>query len=382
MASKPVRVLLVDDDKDDYVLTRELFADMAGAYALDWENDFDGGLAAMCRGEHDVYLIDFRLGKRNGLDLLREAANSRCKGPVIVLTGQGERDIDLAAMRAGAADYLDKAHLDAAQLERSIRYAMQHRSNEEELERRVEERTDDLARANAELQETDRRKDEFLATLAHELRNPLASVRNALQIIRMFPAARPEIESATQIMERQLAQLVRLVDDLLDVSRISRGTIGLKMERLELATVVAHAVEATAPLCKQMDHRMTTELPPQSIHVRGDAVRLTQVIGNLLNNACKYSERGGDVRLRVERIGDEAVIAIRDSGIGIDPEQLSRIFDMFVQVDPSIDRSHGGLGVGLTLVKQLVELHGGIVEARSEGAGRGSEFIVRLPVAS
>jgi len=168
MDKPPVRVLLVDDDRDDYILTRDLFAEMSGErYTLDWVSDYDVALKGICRGEHDVYLLDFRLGRRNGLELLREARATSCKGPAILLTGQEEHDIDVAAMQAGAADYLDKSRLDAALLERSIRYALQHKRHEEELEARVQARTAELARANAALEEADRHKNEFLAMLAH-----------------------------------------------------------------------------------------------------------------------------------------------------------------------------------------------------------------------
>ena len=182
------------------------------------------------------------------------------------------------------------------------------------------------------------------------------------------------------MMERQVAQLVRLVDDLLDVSRISHGHIELRRERIELASVVHHAVEAAQPLLDGMEHDLTVTLPPQAIYVHADASRLAQVVGNLLNNAGKFTDRGGHIALIVECDGRQAVIRVRDNGIGIAPAQVPRIFDMFAQVDTSIERSTTGLGIGLSLVRQLLALHGGTVEARSAGIGRGSEFTVRLPV--
>jgi len=236
------------------------------------------------------------------------------------------------------------------------------------------------------LQEADRRKNEFLAMLAHELRNPLAPIRNALQIMRLTASRerqRPEdeaIRSASAMMERQVGQMVRLVDDLLDVSRISRGKIELRRERIELASAIHHAVEAIQPQCKSMDHVLTVLLPPKPIFLNADPTRLAQVLGNLLNNACKYTHKGGRIWLTVEREGAQAVIRARDNGIGIAANQLPRIFEMFVQIDTSLERSVSGLGIGLTLVKSLVEMHDGTVEAHSAGAGQGSEFTVRLPI--
>ena len=240
--------------------------------------------------------------------------------------------------------------------------------------------TDITARKQAEedLKEAGRRKDEFLAMLAHELRNPLAPIRNALQLIRLKGGG--EREPAMEMMERQVGQIVRLVDDLLDVSRVSRGNIELRKEQVELAAIVNHAVEAAGPPCERMEQELSITLPSQPIYLDADPIRLAQVVENLLNNACKFTPRSGRVRLTVEREGEYAVLRVRDSGIGIAADQLSRIFEMFVQVDTSLERTQGGLGIGLTLVKNLVEMHGGTVEARSPGAGLGSEFVVRLPV--
>jgi len=231
-----------------------------------------------------------------------------------------------------------------------------------------------------ELSQADRRKDEFIALLAHELRNPLAPISNALQIVRMADGKKETVQFAAGVMERQLAQLVRLVDDLLDVSRISRGKIELRRERVDLASAVAHAVESARPLARGMDQALTVTLPQESLQISADPIRLAQVIGNLLTNASKFTRRGGSIRLRAERDGGEAVIHVTDNGIGIAPEQLGRIFDMFTQLDTSLERAVSGLGIGLSLVRKLVEMHGGTVAARSEGLGRGSEFTVRLPL--
>ncbi len=235
-------------------------------------------------------------------------------------------------------------------------------------------------RLEESLRESDRRKSEFLATLAHELRNPLAPIRNALEILRRTGGDGPVVEQARCVMERQVRQMVRLVDDLLDIARISRDKLELRRERVELAAAVQSAVETSRPLLDAGGHRLTVVLPSEPIWLDADLTRLAQVFLNLLSNAAKYTERGGEIRLTAERQGPEVVVRVRDTGIGIPAEMLPRIFEMFTQVDQSLERSQGGLGIGLTLVKRLVEMHGGSIEARSDGPGLGSEFVVRLPV--
>jgi PAS domain S-box-containing protein len=230
------------------------------------------------------------------------------------------------------------------------------------------------------LQEADRRKNEFLALLAHELRNPLAPISNAVQVLRFKGGNQEVVQSASEMIERQVGQMVRLVDDLLDVSRISRGKIELRKERIELVFAVNHAAEAIRPNCERMDHELTLVLPPNPIFLNADPTRLAQILGNLLTNACKFTDKGGRIFLTVEREGVQAVIRVRDTGIGIAADQFTRIFNMFTQLDTSLERSVSGLGIGLTLVENLVELHGGTVGAHSAGIGHGSEFTVRLPV--
>jgi PAS domain S-box-containing protein len=233
-----------------------------------------------------------------------------------------------------------------------------------------------------ELRDTDQRKDEFLATLAHELRNPLAPIRNALEIMRVTGVDAATVQQAARTMiERQLGQMVRLIDDLLDVSRITRGRLTLRKERVDLASVVKSAVDTSLPLIEASGHELEIDLPDESIPLDADPVRLAQVFSNLLNNAARYMDRGGRIWLTAEIEGVEVLVTVRDTGIGIPPEALATIFDMFTQVDESLSQSQGGLGIGLTLVKRLVELHGGRVEAYSEGLGKGSKFTARLPIA-
>jgi signal transduction histidine kinase len=227
-----------------------------------------------------------------------------------------------------------------------------------------------------ELREQDRRKDEFLATLGHELRNPLAPLRNALEILRMTGASEP----IRGIMERQIHSLERLVDDLLQVSRVTRGQLTLRTERVDLAAVVRTAVETSRPGIDAAGHTLAVTLPADPLPLDGDPLRLTQIFANLLNNAAKYTDDGGRIDLVVARDGDEAVVRVRDTGVGIPADMLPRVFDLFTQVDRMNRRSQSGLGIGLALVKSLVSLHGGRVEAASDGPERGSEFTVRLPL--
>jgi PAS domain S-box-containing protein len=232
----------------------------------------------------------------------------------------------------------------------------------------------------AQLAEADRRKDEFLATLAHELRNPLAPIRNSLEIMKMPRLDAATVQRTRDIVERQVHHLVRLVDDLLDVSRVMRGKINLHVEPIEMATVVAQAVEMAQSLIEARGHRLALSLPERSLLVNADSVRLTQVIGNLLTNSAKYTEPNGHIWLSVREDAGEAVINVRDDGIGISSDMLPHVFELFVQADHASTKAAGGLGIGLTLVKNLVQMHGGTVDARSAGLGQGSEFSVRLPL--
>ena len=237
---------------------------------------------------------------------------------------------------------------------------------------------DELRRLNAELSLADRRKDEFIATLAHELRNPLAPMRNVLEILRLKDIADPQLQWARAVLERQMKHMTHLVDDLLEVARITQGKVELRRERVDLATAVQAAVEGVRPLV-QAAHELVVALPAEPLLLDADPTRLAQVILNLLNNAVKYTPDGGRIWLAAERDGDEAVITVRDSGIGIPPEHLDSVVEMFSQLAPAIDRAQGGLGIGLALVRGLVELHGGRVRAQSAGPGQGSAFSIRLP---
>jgi PAS domain S-box-containing protein len=281
-----------------------------------------------------------------------------------------ERPID-----DSAAPLLDEhGHVAGAVL--VFRDATAKRLQESELRSSGEQqrlRADQLAGA-------DQRKDEFLAMLAHELRGPLAPLCNMLEVLKRAGDDRQLVEQAHATMARQLAQMVRLVDDLLDVSRITRGRLQLRKGRIDLAAVLNQAVEACQPLAEGLQHKLNVSVPGDAIDLDGDPARLAQAFGNLLNNACKYTPQGGQIRLTAEKEGGEAVVSVKDNGIGISAEMLSHIFEMFTQADRTLERSHGGLGIGLALAKQLVEMHGGSVTASSAGPGQGSEFVVRLPI--
>jgi signal transduction histidine kinase len=255
---------------------------------------------------------------------------------------------------------------------------------EDAVESRRSEQIENAERRRVEgdLRQADRRKDEFLATLAHELRNPLAPIRNSLHILRLGGADNGTVDRIHEMLERQVNHLVRLVDDLMQVSRITRGQIELRKEQVELAAVVRTAVEASKPLIEAARHQLAISLPAEPLTLEADPVRLTQVLTNLLNNAAKYTDAGGQIWLTVRRDESDVILSVRDNGIGIPDKMLPKVFELFSQIDRALGRAQGGLGIGLTLVKTLVESHGGSVEGRSEGSGRGSEFVVRLPLAS
>jgi PAS domain S-box-containing protein len=241
--------------------------------------------------------------------------------------------------------------------------------------------TTQLKQAELALKEADRRKDEFLATLAHELRNPMAPIRSGLQILRLTGSSNKPAEHIHGMLERQVNQLIRLVDDLLEISRITGGKIELRREPVDLAVALHNAVETSRALIDAGGHQLTISLSHELLMLHADPVRITQIIANLLNNAAKYTDHGGQIWLTARREGSEAVVSVRDNGMGIPRSMLSQIFDMFTQAERTYGRAHGGLGIGLTLVRTLAEMHGGSVEARSEGPGKGSEFLVRLPLA-
>ena len=258
----------------------------------------------------------------------------------------------------------------------AARAAFRARQRQYQIREHIEERK----RTEQALRDADRRKNDFLAMLAHELRNPLAPIRNSLEIVRMTSAPGSAAARVGPIMERQVNHMVRLVDDLLEIARITRGKIVLRKESLDLTAVARGAIETSRPLIDMKRHRLTADIPDDPVIVEGDFVRLTQVIANLLNNAAKYTDSGGAIRLTLRRDGDSALVSVTDSGLGIATDMLERIFEPFIQIGRESTNAQGGLGIGLTLAKTLIEMHGGTIAARSAGAGTGSEFVVRMPL--
>ena len=358
------RIVLADDNADMRGYLRRL---LATRYEVEALPDGAAALEAIRREPPDLVLSDVMMPRLDGFGLLRALREDEAtRGiPVVLLSARAGEEARIEGLEHGADDYLVKPF------------------SAGELLARVGARLE-LARARRTvedaLRDADRRKDEFLATLAHELRNPLAPMRNALHALRIAGPDAPAAGRMHAMMERQVNHMVRLVDDLLEVSRITRGKIELRMEQVDLAAVVRAAVETSRPLIDAGGHALHIGLPPEPVALRADPVRLAQVIGNLLNNAAKYTDRGGQVTVTVRRTDHSAEVRILDSGIGIPGEMLPRVFEMFTQVDGSLEKAQGGLGIGLSLVKGLVELHGGEVEAFSDGPGSGSEFVVRLPL--
>ncbi len=372
-------ILIVDDSPEDRAAVRRHLSQDAGAdYRFIEAGDGPSGLDA-CRAEPPACLVlDFDMPGVDGLDFLDALAEFAGRGTiaVVMITGRGNEVTAVGSLKRGAQDYLVKGHYTPGTLRQTVADAIEKVDNQREMATQHAE----LDRLYREARESDRRKDEFLAMLAHELRNPLAPIRNASKVLRLNPD--PEIQRQMgEVIDRQIGHMGRLLDDLLDVSRISRGRITLRREGVDLDEAVNRAVETVRPPADHLGPTLTVTPAAQPITLTADPTRFEQVLINLLTNALKYTDPGGEVRVSVEAAPGEAIVRVSDTGVGIAPEMLSRVFDLFAQADRSLDRSQGGLGIGLTLVRLLVELHGGTVSASSPGLGRGSEFVVRLPTA-
>ncbi len=376
VATETIKVLLVEDDEDDYVLTRELLAESQGiTFVLDWVSDGRVALEQICEGRHDVCLLDYRLGARTGIEVLREAISQGCAMPVILLTGQGDKETDLEAMRAGAHDYLVKGQINSALLDRAIRYAIQKQRTQDEQLRRARE---EAARAEAEA--ANRAKDDFIAMVSHELRNPLGAILNSVRLLRGGTLQGEHVGRALDVIDRNTRRQVQLVDDLLDVARIVNGTLRITSATVDLREAIDAAIEVVQFAVDEKRIRLVTDLDVDPIRVSGDADRLQQVVWNLLSNAVKFSLPGGLVSVRMWRDGAHAVLVIADTGKGIAPELLPYVFDRFRQAEGAVATRTGGLGLGLAIVRHLVEAHGGTVHAESDGDARGATFTVRLPL--
>jgi signal transduction histidine kinase len=325
---------------------------------------------------HDVCLVDYRLGEHNGVEFIERAMQRECRAPIILLTGQGDHEIDMAAMNAGAADFLNKGQINADMLERSIRYAIQQRRAEEQRIRLFMEQA-----ARAEAEAANRAKDQFLAVLSHELRTPLTAVLASVDAMHKSCGLSGTATELVDIIRRNVELEARLIDDLLDLTRVARGKLELQRRPVDVHEELQHAVK----MCRQGDaqqKRIDVRMEAGAVHqwVSGDPARLQQVFWNLLKNAVKFTPEGGKVEvLTVNVRDDDAVrVSVRDTGIGIDAEALPKIFNAFEQGDKSITRQFGGLGLGLAITRALVELHGGRIMAESEGRYRGATFTVEL----
>jgi signal transduction histidine kinase/CheY-like chemotaxis protein len=269
--------------------------------------------------------------------------------------------------------------LDRPASARSMISAVQSALRDRRKQYRIRDQLEQQAQAERALVRADQRKDEFLATLAHELRNPLAPIRNGLQILAKLRGNDPQIRRLLDIMERQMAQMVKLIDELLDVSRISTGKVVLHKQRTDMRQIIGAALEGSQPLIDAAGHRLEVQAGDEAVWVYGDPGRLAQVVGNLVNNAAKYTPNGGHIVVRMKHWDRTVEVSVEDTGVGIPPDMLASVFDMFTQVNRTLDRSQGGLGIGLALVRRLMELHGGTVHAESGGPNRGSRFSIRMP---
>ena len=421
-----VSILLVDD-QPSRLLTYESVLDGFGWNLVSARSGLEA-LDKLMRQEFAVVLLDVSMPDMDGFEaarLIHEHPRFE-KTPIIFVTGVHVSELDrLTGYKVGAVDYVSipvvpeilrgkvavlvELYLkrrELRELNRTLasaneQLAAANTNLQAEKTRELETLNRVLQRANTELEQAnrtlqseiaertrveqalkaaDRHKDEFLAMLAHELRNPLAPILNAVQLIRQKPLTDPQLLWSRDVIERQLRHLTRLVDDLLDVSRITRGKINMSRETVEVADLVARAVETVQPLIAERGHQLHLSVAPQSIRVFGDPLRLTQAVGNVLSNAAKYTENGGQISLTARQVGDTVEIRVQDTGIGIPADMQPVIFDMFTQLNVPTGRAQSGLGIGLALVRKLLEMHGGSVSAFSEGNGRGSEFLITLPV--
>jgi signal transduction histidine kinase len=390
-----LNILLVDDQPAK-LLTYSAILSELGENLIE-ATSAGQALECLLKTEVAVVLIDVCMPDLDGYELaamIREHPRHQ-RTSIIFVSAILMTDLDrLRGYECGAVDYVPVPVVPEILRAKVSVFSELYRKTRElerlndELERRVALRTAELEASSmrlreneARLQEANRLKDEFLATLAHELRNPLAPIRTAVQLLGRHDLPEGQRQRAREIIERQVGQMVRLVDDLIDVSRISRGVIALKVQPLELGHVVARAVEMSRPAVDQGRHVLTVRQPEEPVRLEGDETRLAQVLANLLNNAAKYTAEGGQIGLAATVDGSHVEIRVTDNGIGIAGADLPRVFDMFVQVHHEYQRPLSGLGIGLALVERLVRMHGGDVTARSDGPGSGSEFVVRLPLA-
>jgi signal transduction histidine kinase len=381
--------ILMVDDQPAKLLSYEIILGSLGVNLIRATSGQEA-LSLLLRHEVAVVLMDVCMPDVDGFELasmIRQHPRYQ-KTAIILISAIHLADVDrVKGYEVGAVDYVPVPVVpEILRAKVAVFVDLYRKTRELEslntlLEERVAERTADLASLASRLQEADRRKDQFLATLAHELRNPLAPIVTAAKILKRKAIADPDVQSAQNIIDRQSVHLTRLVEDLLDLSRISRNKLELRTERVDVATIISAALETSRPILEQSGQEVSVSLPQEPVFVDGDVVRLSQVFTNLLNNGAKFSKGGGNIHLSVDTDAQTVSVSVVDTGIGIHPEHLPHIHEPFYQLDSSLVRAQGGLGIGLTLVWQLVEMHGGTVSVHSDGPDRGSEFVVRLPLA-
>ncbi len=374
-----VRVLLVEDDEDDFVITRDLLRQATRPghirYELEWAPGYDQAVQRLAQGSHDVCLVDYYLGERNGISFLVDCRQRGVLAPIILLTGLGDDEIDLLAMNTGAADFLSKAQLTGELLERSIRYALAQKKAED---RRIHLLAMEAARNQAEA--ANHSKDQFMATLSHELRTPLTPVLMVLASLEADAELPQQYRADIQLIRRNIELEARLIDDLLDLTRIARGKLSLHEQPVDVHALVDHIARS----CRESEtgskrQALEVSLGAQRHHVLGDSARLAQIIWNLVRNAVKFTPEGGTIRIMTCNPSDDRLqIEVQDTGIGIDSEVLPRIFDAFEQGHHAVTRTFGGLGLGLAISKALVQMHGGRISVASPGKNRGATFTVEL----
>jgi signal transduction histidine kinase len=373
----PVYFLLVDDLEEN-LLSLEALLRRDGLVLLKARSG-DEALELLLENDVALALVDVQMPGLNGFELaelMRGNERTRRVPIIFVTAGSADSQRRFRGYEAGAVDFIHKPiETDILRSKADIFFDLYRQRQQIAIQR------DELKVHSDALEEADRRKNEFLATLAHELRNPLAPLRHGLDILRRSPDSDAAAE-IREMMDRQLVHLVRLIDDLLDVSRISQGKIELRKERIQAGDVLRAALESSRPLIDSAKHSLTIDVPPEPIWLDADLTRLAQVVGNLLNNAAKYTPEGGRIGLSLRADGADAVIAVSDNGLGIPADMQSKVFQLFAQVENHADRARGGLGIGLALVKQLVAMHDGSVAAESAGSGQGSVFSVRIPLAA